>query len=151
MSCSARPNYQRDDAAGRWFSPGPPVSSTNKNDRNDITEILLKVALNTIKPKQFLDTQLLISKTSNTWSHVVFRSSELSERQNTFPLVYKTHTSSIFPISNNDTSHPVYSTKHLCCNYLMTRWECLRLRVGQFCIQFYILWPFHSSPLFSLC
>jgi hypothetical protein len=33
---------------GRWFSPGPPVSSTNKIDRHDITEILLKVALNTI-------------------------------------------------------------------------------------------------------
>jgi hypothetical protein len=31
------------------FSPGPPVSSTNKADRHDITEILLKVALNTIK------------------------------------------------------------------------------------------------------
>jgi hypothetical protein len=28
-------------AAGRWFSP---VSSTNKTDRHDITEILLKVA-----------------------------------------------------------------------------------------------------------
>ena len=34
---------------GRWFSPGPPVSSTNKIDRHDITEILLKVALNAIK------------------------------------------------------------------------------------------------------
>ena len=32
-----------------WFSPGPPVSSTNKTDRHNITEILLKVALNTIK------------------------------------------------------------------------------------------------------
>ena len=32
-------------AAGRWFSP---VSSINKTDRHDITEILLKVALNTI-------------------------------------------------------------------------------------------------------
>ena len=28
--------------------PGTPVSSTNKTDRHDITEILLKVALNTI-------------------------------------------------------------------------------------------------------
>ena len=37
-------------AAGRWFSPGHPVSSTNKTDRHHITEILLKVALNTIKP-----------------------------------------------------------------------------------------------------
>jgi hypothetical protein len=34
---------------GQWFSSGTPVSSTNKTDRHDITEILLKVALNTIK------------------------------------------------------------------------------------------------------
>ena len=32
---------------GRWFSL---VSSTNETDRHDITEILLKVALNTITP-----------------------------------------------------------------------------------------------------
>jgi hypothetical protein len=31
------------------FFPGPPVFSHNKTDRQDITEILLKVALNTIK------------------------------------------------------------------------------------------------------
>ena len=31
-----------------WFSPGNPVSSTNKTNRHVITEILLKVALNTI-------------------------------------------------------------------------------------------------------
>ena len=36
-------------ATGRWFSPGPPVSSTNKTDRHDITEILLQMTLNTIK------------------------------------------------------------------------------------------------------
>ena len=35
-------------ATGRWFSPGPPVYSTNKTDRHDIAEILLKVVLNTI-------------------------------------------------------------------------------------------------------
>jgi hypothetical protein len=33
---------------GRWFSPGTPVSSTNKTDRHDIAEILLKMALKTI-------------------------------------------------------------------------------------------------------
>ena len=32
-------------AHGRWFSPGTPVSSTTKTGRNDIDEILLKVAL----------------------------------------------------------------------------------------------------------
>ena len=37
-------------AAGRWFSLGTPVSSTNETDRHNITEILLKVALNTITP-----------------------------------------------------------------------------------------------------
>jgi hypothetical protein len=31
-------------ATGRWFSLGTPVSSTNKTDRHDITEILLKLA-----------------------------------------------------------------------------------------------------------
>jgi len=34
--------------AGRWSSPGTPVSSANKTDLHDIAEILLKVALNTI-------------------------------------------------------------------------------------------------------
>ena len=33
-------------ATGQWFSPGTPISSTN--DHHNITEILLKVALNTI-------------------------------------------------------------------------------------------------------
>jgi hypothetical protein len=31
-------------------APTSPVSSTDKTDRHDIAEILLKVALNTIKP-----------------------------------------------------------------------------------------------------
>jgi len=34
--------------AGQWFSPDTLVSSTNKTDHYDITEVLLKVALNTI-------------------------------------------------------------------------------------------------------
>ena len=36
-------------ATGLWFSPCPPVSSTNKTDHHDIIEILLRVALSTIK------------------------------------------------------------------------------------------------------
>ena len=32
-------------ARNRWLSPETPISSTNKTDRNDISEILLKVAL----------------------------------------------------------------------------------------------------------
>jgi hypothetical protein len=36
------------------FSPGTPVSSTNKTDCHDIIEILLKVALNTITLTPFI-------------------------------------------------------------------------------------------------
>jgi hypothetical protein len=35
-------------ATGRWFSPDPPVSFTNKTDRHNTTEILLKVVISTI-------------------------------------------------------------------------------------------------------
>ena len=37
---------------GRWLSPGTQVSSYNKTDSHVITEILLKVALNTINQPQ---------------------------------------------------------------------------------------------------
>jgi hypothetical protein len=37
-------------ASGCGFSPGSPISSTNKTDGYDIAAILLKVALHTIKP-----------------------------------------------------------------------------------------------------
>jgi hypothetical protein len=40
--------YSIQHYVSQWFSPGTPVSSTNKTDCHDITEILLKVALNTI-------------------------------------------------------------------------------------------------------
>jgi hypothetical protein len=33
---------------GRWFSPGTPITSTNKTDRHNVAEMLLKVALNAI-------------------------------------------------------------------------------------------------------
>ena len=38
-------------ATCQWFFPGTPVFSTNKTGRHDIIEILLKVALKTIKHK----------------------------------------------------------------------------------------------------
>jgi len=34
--------------AGQWFSPGTPVSSTNKTDHHNIAEIWLKIVLSTI-------------------------------------------------------------------------------------------------------
>ena len=50
-------------ATGQWFSP---VSSTNKTDRPDVTEILLKVALNIInqptKYRTILFSLLILAK-----------------------------------------------------------------------------------------
>jgi hypothetical protein len=43
-------------ATGQWFSSDNPVSSTNKTDRHDITEILLKVALNNINQTEIFST-----------------------------------------------------------------------------------------------
>ena len=40
--------FVSDMGTGQRFFPGTPVSPTNKTDCHDITEILLKVALNTI-------------------------------------------------------------------------------------------------------
>jgi hypothetical protein len=53
--------------AGGWlFSPGTPASSTTKTGRHDIAEMLLKVALSTIKivvaPKKTPTLILLIAK-----------------------------------------------------------------------------------------
>jgi hypothetical protein len=47
---------------GLWFSPGTLVSSTNKTDHHDIADILLKVALNTIKSNQsiILNVRLVV-------------------------------------------------------------------------------------------
>ena len=47
-------------ATGVWFSPGIPVFSTNKTDRHNIAEILLKVALNTIKQTNIFTTCALM-------------------------------------------------------------------------------------------
>jgi hypothetical protein len=40
--------HRRDYSVNMWFTPGTPVSSTNKIDHHYITEILLNVALITI-------------------------------------------------------------------------------------------------------
>ena len=56
--------------AGWWFSP---VSSTNKTDRNDTTQILLKVALNTISlnPIRIHCFQLMIEKNTLDYTNII--------------------------------------------------------------------------------
>jgi hypothetical protein len=48
-------------AADQWFSPGTLVSSTNKTNHHKITEILLKLELNTITPNPTLGLYLMFN------------------------------------------------------------------------------------------
>ena len=78
ISIRARCTTLRDEvcqwlATGRWFSPGPPLSSTNKTDYHDIIKIMLKVALNTInqilKPNLPINHKINIPTIRNTLMH----------------------------------------------------------------------------------
>jgi hypothetical protein len=64
-------------AAGRWFPPGPPVSSANKIDRYDITEILLKVALNTNNSNFQMQVSILMIFTIHVTCDLVLVSHDL--------------------------------------------------------------------------
>ena len=71
---------------GRLFSPCPPVSSTNKTDHHDITEILLKVTLNTINQTNhfaywfnYFASQLSIHYNN---LHIIWRSIDKLEEEN---------------------------------------------------------------------
>jgi len=54
--------------AGQWFSPGTPVSSSNKTDSHDITELLFKVVLNS--PSLMLSQRIGIE---DLWDYYLFR------------------------------------------------------------------------------
>ena len=58
-------------ATGRWFSPGTSVSSTNKTDYHDITEILLKMTLNTIKQTNKQTDRQRIPVRKNNWTLLI--------------------------------------------------------------------------------
>jgi hypothetical protein len=63
---------------GRWFYPGTPVPSTNKNDRHDIVEIVLKVALNTINLNLYFTT-LRYSRAFAQFSDFLYRAQEATK------------------------------------------------------------------------
>ena len=74
--------------AGQWFSLGTSVSSNNKNDRHDITEILLKVALNTIPPFVVLISNYVVEKQNGAQNTKSYRNfplkgqSDIENRRN---------------------------------------------------------------------
>ena len=62
--CIVSPSSIQWLVVGRWFSPDTPVVSMNKTDSHHITEILLKVALNTITLTAFSHLRLPITPSS---------------------------------------------------------------------------------------
>jgi hypothetical protein len=55
--------FVSDSPQAEGFTPGTPGSSTNKTDRHDIAEILLKVALNTIDQPTIFIVLIFVPKT----------------------------------------------------------------------------------------
>ena len=55
-------------STGQWFSPGTAVSSANKTDCHNITEILLKMVLNTTFKKYFIDIVAVSFMVKETWA-----------------------------------------------------------------------------------
>ena len=53
----------------RWVSQGTLVSSTNKTDRHEITDISLKVELNTITPHNHLDLLQVLGQSLDSKLH----------------------------------------------------------------------------------
>ena len=78
-------------AAGLWFSLGPPVSATNKTDRHDIAEILLKVALSTIKPTNQPFTQSIYTVAKYLYTNKVFAHFQILYTQSLYMLAKSTH------------------------------------------------------------
>ena len=82
-------------AAGQWFSPGTPVSSTNKTDRHDITEILLKGVLNTInylsqQPSFIFIEQYLCISFNIIWTTISQKSCPfITDSLREYTLIYK--------------------------------------------------------------
>ena len=68
LTCIAHDKVCQLPAQGRWFSPGTLASSTSKTDRRDMTEILLKVALN---PNQTNKQTLHCDRSWNTCTYPI--------------------------------------------------------------------------------
>ena len=107
-------------ATCRWFSLGPPVSSTNKTDRHDITEILLKVALNTIK--QQTSKSRYFSKSGHYIFHWWAKKTRIGKEQQQYLLVFLIISASLSSSSSEDSTevgNEILFLKYCQLNYII--------------------------------
>jgi hypothetical protein len=74
------------NTTGWWFSPDTPVSSTNKTDCHNITEILLKVSLSTNQPIYFQLQQTPVRLSSNNYLNWIKTKLMISDRFLTYTM-----------------------------------------------------------------
>jgi hypothetical protein len=87
-------------AEGLWFAPGTPVSSTNKADSHDITEILLKVVLNTIT--------ITLTRLKESRSSIFFLLQRNQLKKNTI-YTYGIHLAANLLYNKHKTTFKIYS------------------------------------------
>jgi len=104
---------------GRWFSLGTPVSSTNKTNRYDITEILLNVALNIITLTLTLKV-ILNHKGQYLVHHCYIRLTVKYHNPNPNPK------SNIKPQGSISSPSLLYKTYNCCCSSITTFSICCR-------------------------
>ena len=68
LTCIAHDKVCHLPAQGQWFSLGALASSTSKNYHRNMTEMLLKVALNLY---QTIKLNLLVNSVPMLWSHYI--------------------------------------------------------------------------------
>jgi hypothetical protein len=99
-------------ATGRWFSP---VSSSNKTDCHDITEILLKVTLNIITPDPKFET-----KESSQQNHAIVLSNKI-----TFPFMVLEETWFLVPLQPMQTLDLKVRTPETLGSSFVQAWICV--------------------------
>jgi hypothetical protein len=129
---------------GRWFSPSTPTSSTNKNDRHDITEILLKVALNTInQPYHLTIIYNYYTWTRSIWGFMEQSTTILNEAKFKCSNCFITYGSILLLIlkfyENFEISETFWKFYHFEYRYFFKSYEIFE--------SFEILWKFRKKKL----
>ena len=103
-------------ATGQWFSP---VSSTNKTDSQDITEILLKVVLNIITLILTMSNPNLSGTSFCIWNKHVFSLNRLFPTLALYLSIYRILVYSGFCLDRFHCIKPLIFLKQIPCRFFL--------------------------------